>query len=80
MEPWQSLRDDLIWTLDVDDLLRVNLEGLQQVYLKYCGKAPKLSRHESIEIFVSYSHVNLGHHHAAMAYGMSKMTVAEEYR
>lgn len=28
MEPWQSLRDDVIWTLDVDDLLRVNLEGL----------------------------------------------------
>ena len=70
----------MIWTLDVDDLLRVNLEGLELVYQKYCGKAPKLLRSECLEIFVSYSQVNLGHHNAALAYGMSKMTIPEEYK
>lgn len=28
MEPWQELREDYIWTIEIDDLLRANLEGL----------------------------------------------------
>ena len=30
--PWQEMREDYIWTLEMDDLLRANIEGIQKVY------------------------------------------------
>jgi hypothetical protein len=27
-EPWQEMREDYIWTLEMDDLLRANIEGI----------------------------------------------------
>ena len=34
-EPWQEFRDELLWTLDVDELFSVNLENLRKVYESY---------------------------------------------
>jgi hypothetical protein len=31
-EPWQEWRDELLWTIDVNDVMEVNLAGIQKMY------------------------------------------------
>ena len=38
MRDWQGFRDKELWTLEVNDCLQVNLDGLQKVYDKFKTK------------------------------------------
>lgn len=78
-EPWQELREDYIWTLEIDDLLRANLEGLQKVYSHFSSKR-KITHDECCKIFTHHLQAPLPPGLARLAYGMSKMTVTEETR
>lgn len=33
---WQDWREKNVWTLDVDDLFKANIVGLQKIYKAYC--------------------------------------------
>lgn len=79
LEPWQETREDYVWTLDVDDLLRANLDGLQKVYCHFSSKR-KITHDECCKIFTHYLPTPLPLAQAKFAYGMSKMSVAEEMR
>ena len=44
------MREDYIWTLEMDDLLRANLEGLKEVFNYFANKR-KLAMEECLNIF-----------------------------
>jgi hypothetical protein len=33
--PWQEFRDELLWTIEVNDVLEANLEGIKKIYNYY---------------------------------------------
>jgi len=76
---WQDLRSDFIWAEAVDDLLRVNLPGLELVYEKFKKPNKKLlGMEECLKIFAVHSAVDISEPQAKFAYGMSKQTVIDE--
>ena len=57
------------------------MEGIKKVYTKYIrDKCTKLNRTDAMDIFISHSDVQLGPEKTRNAYGLSKMTVANEYK
>ena len=71
----------MIWAEAVDDLLRVNLAGLEQVYDKYKRPNKKLiAMEDAVRIFHQHSAVDITEPQAKFAYGMSKQTVIDESR
>ena len=40
-EPWQKFRDDVLWTIDVNDILEANLENIKKIYNTYTGAHKK---------------------------------------
>lgn len=39
-DDWQEFRDNRLWTLEVDDLLRANEKGLKKIYKLYAQRQP----------------------------------------
>ena len=37
---WQEFRDVKLWTLEIDDLFKANLENLKDLYQKYAVRQP----------------------------------------
>merc|ERR1740117_171405 len=77
--PWQEFRDELLWTLEVNDVLEANLKNLQKIYDKFILTVKKFVTLEDINSIINV--------HAMMAvpaeilkycFGMSKMTVVDE--
>lgn len=71
------MREDYIWTLEMDDLLRANIEGIQKVF-QYFATKRKLAWEDCLRIFTHCLTSPLTPSQAKLAYGMSKMTVIEE--
>jgi len=41
---WQSFRDEQLWTLDVDDMLKANLQGVDALYRMFATTQQKTKR------------------------------------
>ena len=48
---WQAFRDKELWTLPVDDLMKANLGGIQDLYKKFASNSKKLSKDDIYRMF-----------------------------
>ena len=78
VEPWQEFRKLYIWTLPVNDLLKVNLHLLDEIYGKYASKNKRLQFDQCCKIFTTYSNLALSMEHSKLCFAMSKMTTVNE--
>ena len=73
VEKWQEFRENYIWTLEVDDLIKANYDFICSIYTEIADpKTKKLGYKQCIETFT-----NIGNslESVKFCYGMSKMTV-----
>lgn len=77
--PWQEFRDKHLWTVDVNDVLEANLEGLRKVYAVFFDPRKKfMSMSDALDLMIRLTPLALTEKDAFFCYGMSKMTVANE--
>ena len=80
MNSWQGMRSKLIWTLEINDLIKANYVYIEQVFAKYYHKSRKrVHRDDCIKIFTTYTNIGLDESAARFCFGMSKMTVENEF-
>ena len=78
-EPWQEFRDELLWSIDVNDVLEVNLEGLKKVYTNYHEPRKKfMTMGDALALMMKDTTLGLIEKDAIYCYGMCKMSVIFE--
>jgi len=78
-EPWQEFRDELLWTIDVNDVLEVNLEGLKKVYTNYHEPRKKyMTMNDAMSLMMKDTNLGLIEKDAIYCFGMCKMSVIYE--
>lgn len=78
-EPWQEYREEVCYTLEVNDLLAANVEGCKQLIEHYFAPRKHFcSKKDAVALFTKDSRVFLPEKEAIYCYGMSKMTVVKE--
>ena len=79
-EQWQEFRDEQLWTLEVDDLLRTNEDNLKFVYSKFFTQVKKYMEFDDVlKVFTKYAEkLNVSENLIKWCFGMSKMTVINE--
>jgi hypothetical protein len=78
-EPWQEWRDELLWTIDVNDVMEVNLPGIQKMYNQY--KEPRkqhMTMGDAMNFMMKDTALGLIEKDAIFCYGMCKMSVILE--
>ena len=78
-EPWQDYRENVLYVLEVDDVLKTNLEGIEKVMKAY--HAPRknyMNRKDFVSLVTRDSRVMIGEKEAIYCLSMSKMTVVLE--
>ena len=81
---WQGFRDNLLWTLEVDDLHRDNMGAIQALYKTVATRAVKtgsqlktFSKDDALELG-RRSMLPLTERQLTVAYALSRSTVADE--
>lgn len=78
-EPWQEFRDSYCYTLEVNDVLDTNLDGINGLISHYYAPRKNyMSRKDVINLFTKDSDANMAEKVALYCFGMSKMTVVNE--
>ncbi len=78
-DPWQEFRDEELWTIDVNDILEANLEGLRKVYQHYWEPRKKyMTYHDTMDLMMRDTGLSLIEKEAIYCYGMCKMSVVLE--
>lgn len=78
-EPWQEFRDELLWTIDVNDVLEVNLDGLRKVYSFFHEPRKKyMTMQDALNLMIKDTNLALAEKTAIFCYGMCKMSVILE--
>lgn len=78
-QPWQEFRDSYLWTIEVNDVLHCNLDGIRKVYNHYFEPRKKwMSMQDALALVMRDSGVNLIEKESIFCYGMCKMTVPQE--
>ena len=78
-EPWQEFRDELLWTIDVNDVLEVNLEGIKKLYNHFHEPRKKfMTMGDALNLMMRDSQLGLIEKDAIYCYGMCKMSVIYE--
>jgi hypothetical protein len=73
VEKWQEFRENYIWTLEVDDLIKANYDFICDIYSALADpKSKKLGYKMCIETFVA---IGNSLESVKFCYGMSKMSV-----
>lgn len=79
---WQGWREQYLWTLEVDDLLRTNLVALRKLY-KYFNEAKKTKQFyqdDAVDLFTREVNLELLPEQVVQAWGLSQMTVYNEFK
>lgn len=76
---WQAFRDNYLWTLDVDDLLKANLDRIAKLYKMFtqARRAKHLTCEHFLEM-VEQSGMPVTEKQVVIAYALSKATVSAE--
>ena len=78
-EPWQEFRESYCYTLEVNDVLDANLDGISGLISHYFAPRKSfMSRKDVISLFTKDSNANMAEKVALYCFGMSKMTVVRE--
>jgi len=77
--PWQEFRDEQLWTMEVNDTLEANLDGLKKVYGYYFEPRKKyMTMTDAMNLMMRETALNLIEKDATFCYGMCKMTCVKE--
>lgn len=81
LEKWQKLRQELFWTLPVNDILFANLKELRSIYNFYLKREKKwMDKNECIEMMTKmFRDISVNYKIAQRCFTMSKMTLVDEY-
>ena len=78
-EPWMEFRKEKLWTLEVNDVLTVNMEGLALVQKHYhTAKRKYMTKKDAIALMTKDTPVGMNERDTLYCYGMSKMTIIDE--
>jgi hypothetical protein len=78
-DPWQEFRDDLLWTIDVNDVLEANLEGIKKIYTHYHEPRKKyMTMVDAMNLLMKDTSLALIEKDASYCFGMCKMSVVLE--
>jgi len=78
-EPWQEFRDELLWTIEVNDVLEANLDGLKKVYTNYHEPRKKfMTMGDALGLMMKDTQLALTEKDAIYCFGMCKMSVIIE--
>jgi hypothetical protein len=78
-EPWQSWREEELWSLDVDDLYGSNVENLQAIYKTYFTQIKKyMDLKDCYQMCMEDCDLGIKENDICLCFGMSKMTVKDE--
>ena len=78
-EPWMEFRREKLWTLEVNDVLSVNMDGLEKLQKHYLtGKKKSMTRKDAIALMTKDTPVGMNERDTLYCYGMSKMTIIDE--
>eukprot|EP00347_Sterkiella_histriomuscorum_P002614 403367462 len=78
-DPWQEFRDEELWTMDVNDVMEANLEGIKKVYSFYWEPRKKfMTQADTMNLMLRDSALGLIDKEANYCYGMCKMSVILE--
>lgn len=82
--PWQEFRDERLWTLECDDLLKANKAGIEALY-RFTKTGPHssnpliLNMDDACALIHQAGYSSPAHERiAATAYALSKMTIIDE--
>ena len=81
-DAWMRWRQDNIWQLDIDDLLKSNLAAMTALYqIFFKIKKTKLFRlDDAIELFCKVGELSLQDQDVKRCWGLSKMTVENDLK
>ena len=78
-EPWQQFREEFCYTLETNDILAANIEGIRMLIEHYLAPRKRfMTKDDFISLVTRDSNVKIGEKEAIYCYGMSKMTVVKE--
>jgi len=78
-ESWQEWRDEFLWTIEVNDVLEVNLEGCKKMYNFY--KEPRknhMTMQDGLNFMMKDTGLQMIEKDAIFCFGMCKMSVIIE--
>jgi hypothetical protein len=76
---WWNFRQELIWTLEVDDLFKANAHHIKKLYQSFHTMARKtFSIEEAIAWIPNYPGLRLSDKETALAFAYSKFPVIDE--
>lgn len=79
IHPWQEFRDKELWTVDVNDVLEANLDGLRKVYSSFFDPRKKyMTMQDSLDLMIRNTPLAMTEKDAIFCYGMCKMTTVNE--
>ena len=77
-EPMQNWRENELWTLEVNDVMKVNLDGIHQLYKRYLNPKQNTLHKNNIMLMFTRDTNLVSINEALYCYGLSKMTVIDE--
>ena len=79
---WQGWREEVLWTLENDDLVRTNLAPMKKLYTFYnqVKKTKTYYLEDAIEMFTRDVNLELLPEQIVQAWGMSQMTIMNEFK
>lgn len=76
---WQDWREKNVWTLDVDDLFKANIVGLQKIYKAYCTEyKPSFTNEDASKLLQKDTLLQCTDKQVIYAFTMSKSTVVND--
>ena len=76
--PWQSFRQNLLWTIEVNDLFEANLKSLQKIYDKYTLALKKYIDLNDVVDICRRGGIELSENDLKNCFAMAKMAVTDE--
>ena len=78
-EQWQPFRENVLWNVEVHEVLNANESSLRKIYNSYNSPVHRMmSRDDVLDLFLKKADLGLLEKDVIYFYGMSKMTVAGE--
>ena len=76
---WQEFRETDIWTIDVNDVLLMNLDSLRTIYDSYSFPTKQfMTKEDFVDLFMQKTDLGMQERDVVYSFGMSKMTVVNE--
>lgn len=80
IEIWNDFREFQLWTIEISDLFKLNLEAIKRVTARYVNPRERaFSKKNALSLFCKDSNIALAEVDFTTCYGLSKMTIVQEH-